>query len=58
MNIGKSMRAHDFLVGAVWCEDKSRKGKNCKSHEGRILLWQLDRWQKCLVDNFFLNAVT
>jgi len=52
------MRAHDFLVGAVWCEDKSRKEKNCKSHEGGILLWQLARWQKCLVDNFFLNTVT
>lgn len=34
------------------------KEKNCKSREGGILLWQLAWWQKCLVDNFFLSAVT
>lgn len=52
------MRPHDFLVGAVWHEDKSRE-ENCgKSREGGILLWQPTWRQKCLVDNFFLNAVT
>lgn len=52
------MRAHDFLVGAVSCEDKSRQEKNCKSHEGGILLWQPAQRQKCLGVNFLLNAVT
>lgn len=58
MNIGESIRAHDFLVGVVRCEDKSRKEKNCTRDEAGISLWQVAQWQKCSVDNFFLNAVT